>query len=351
MTQNLPSFSKVAQFTQVGSPLELKEIPIPSLESGEMLVRVVACTICGSDLHTYTGRRLGPMPTVLGHEIIGTVVGSHAKTSGDQLLVPGTRVTWSLAASCGACGRCENDIPQKCDDLFKYGHESTDTYPLSGGLAEYCILRPGTKVIPLPADLPDDVAGPANCATATVAAAVRAAGDLKNQRVLIMGAGMLGLTATAFAKAAGASEIAVCDVDENRLQLAKEFGATSVISEARGTKFDRALEMSGNETAVENLVECLDVGSTGVLVGSVSPSRSIKLDPEQIVRRLITLRGVHNYHPMDLVTAVDFLSTHQHKFPFRNLVQRSFTLDEADEALQFAEQERPVRVSVRPESV
>lgn len=345
----MPSVSRIAKFSQVGSPVEIEEIPIPELRTGETLVRIIACTICGSDLHTYTGRRSGPLPTVLGHEIIGTVVCSADNTPADHL-APGTRVTWSLAASCGSCSRCSEDIPQKCNALFKYGHEAFNAYPLSGGLADYCILRPGTTVIPLPADLPDEVAGPANCATATVAAAVRAAGDLRDQRVLVTGAGMLGLTTCAFAKAAGAREVVVCDVDENRLQLASEFGATHLVQEFRDMKFDRAIEMSGNEAAVARLIESVDIGGTAVLVGSVSPSKSVPVDPEQIVRRLLTIRGVHNYHPADLETAIRFLSHNQNNFPFHRLVQRSFALSEAEAALQFAEVERPVRVSVRPDS-
>ena len=343
---SLPQSCKVAVFKEVGSSLDVADIEIPTLKPGETLVRIIASTICGSDLHTFSGRRSSPMPTVLGHEIIGTIV---AKSNNDGTKLPvGSRVTWSIAASCGACPRCTDNLPQKCNGLFKYGHELFEDAPLSGGLAEYCILRAGTAVVQLPDALPDEVASPANCSTATVAAAFRAAGNVARKKVLITGAGMLGLTAAAYAQVAGASEVVVCDPDPDRLQRAQQFGATRLVEELPDERFDRGIELSGNATAVGQLIESMDIGGTAVLVGSVSPSATVAIDPEQIVRRLITIRGIHNYRPQDLEQAVEFLSKHHHKFPFKDLIQKTFALQDAQAALEYAELQRPVRVCVRP---
>ena len=347
-----PLQSRVAVFNEVGQPLELIDRPIPRLNPGEVLVRITACTICGSDLHTYTGRRSSPLPIVLGHEIIGTVaaVRDDRTNQFSPNVSVDERVTWSIAASCGTCSRCSDDLPQKCESLFKYGHEEFNAYPLSGGLSQYCVLRPGTKIVPLADDLPDAVACPANCATATVAAAIRNAGDMHGRRVLITGAGMLGLTTCAFASAAGASDIVMCDVDESRLQRAAAFGATQLVDsvDTDADAVDYVFEMSGNPNAVGAAIQSAAIGGTVILVGSVSPSKSVPIDPERIVRRLLTIHGVHNYKPVDLVTAVEFLERHHQRFPFADLVEVSFTLDDAQAALEYAESARPIRVAVRP---
>ena len=159
---------RAAVFTGAGEPLELTELPVPAtLRDGEALVRVTCCTLCGSDLHSYSGDREVLTPTILGHEILGTIEAVGGRTP----LAIGQRVTWSIAASCGECYFCRNDLPQKCERLFKYGHEQmSEEHPLSGGLATHCHLAPGTTVVEIPSGLPDEVACPANCATATVAA-------------------------------------------------------------------------------------------------------------------------------------------------------------------------------------
>ncbi|WP_199549507.1 alcohol dehydrogenase catalytic domain-containing protein, partial [Streptomyces sp. N35] len=145
---------------------------------GEVLVRIDLATVCGSDLHTATGRRTAPAPSVLGHEQVGTVlaVGGDVfaqalPSQGGTPLVPGLRVVWSVTASCGDCDRCGRGLTQKCRALFKYGHELLDELaPLTGGFATHCVLRPGTAIVVIPDELPDEVAAPASCATVAVEA-------------------------------------------------------------------------------------------------------------------------------------------------------------------------------------
>ncbi|MHC4582279.1 MAG: alcohol dehydrogenase catalytic domain-containing protein, partial [Planctomycetota bacterium] len=170
-------------------------------------------TICGSDLHTISGRRAEPAPLILGHEIIGEIValGSDLKKDGfgDKLQV-GDRVSWSVMASCGRCFYCELDLPQKCAKLRKYGHTCCNEPPhLTGGYAEYIYLFPGTAIYKIPADISDKIATPANCALSTVINAVETIGLNKGETVLIQGAGLLGLNLVALAVDAGAKKIFV----------------------------------------------------------------------------------------------------------------------------------------------
>lgn len=358
--------SLAAVFHSAGEPLELREFVLPALQAGEALVRVTCCTICGSDLHTIRGDRPVADPTVLGHEMIGRIV--ELPKEGPAICdVVGTplaindRVTWAVAASCGTCFFCEHDVPQKCQTLFKYGHETTERHALSGGLAEYCHLTRGTAIVRVPDSLSDHVACPANCATATVAAAIRTAGGCGGKSVVIHGAGMLGLTTAAMAASQGAASIMVTDVSEQRLARAKEFGATRSINvasgvtplheiltvETKGRGADIIFEMSGSPTVIEQSIDQLRIGGQLILVGSVFPTRAAELLPEQIVRKLLRIDGVHNYMPIDLRTAVDFLDQRAGIYPFHSLVEDECRLSDINELVQHALASQPVRVGVQ----
>lgn len=353
-------------FRGAGQPLELVELRVPQPQAGEAVVRIECCTICGSDLHTISGARQEPTPSILGHEILGTVaqLGDPPllDAAGDPLR-PGDRLTWSTASSCGACDRCQRGLPQKCRMLFKYGHAVAEGRgALSGGLAEYILLRPGTAAVRLPAEIADEVFCPVSCATATISAAFRAAGESAGLRVLIFGAGMLGLTAAAYAASRGAARVAICDLDSQRLARASRFGADrtilwescgddfrqTVMREAESDAFDVVLELSGSPDAVEAACELGDVGARIVLVGSVMKSRPVQLDPERVVRQWSRICGVHNYAPQDLQDAVEFLTAYHHRFPFAELVEAKYSLEEVNRAVQFAREARPVRVAIQP---
>ncbi|MBC8354378.1 MAG: zinc-binding dehydrogenase [Planctomycetes bacterium] len=367
MTGTSQSRALAAVFHGPRRPLELSEFELPELRAGEVLVEITCSTICGSDLHTIRGDRPVSGPTVLGHEIIGRITQLPADgppvtdVMGDRLAI-GDRVTWAVAASCGTCFFCEHELPQKCDKLFKYGHETVERGALSGGLAEFCHLAPGTAIVKVPKTLSDRVACPANCATATVAGALRIARGCADKSVVIHGAGMLGLTTAAMAATQGATSITVTDLSEQRLVRAMDFGAThtvhigedpAVLSNAirdvtDGRGADVAFEMSGSPTAIEESVDLLRIGGQLVLVGSVFPTRATQLFPEQIIRKLLRIDGVHNYTPIDLTVAIEFLSTATTQYPFESLVGAELTLRELNTAIEGILDADHIRIAVRP---
>src|SRR5262245_10950143 len=171
-----PQMYRAVVFT--GNGLEQVRLQIPELRGSELLVRVTCCTLCRSDLHTHAGRRAEPTPTVLGHEIVGRIeaFGPEAPrqdSSGAPLSI-GSRVTWAIAVGCGSCFYCTENLPQKCERLYKYGHyRLAHDRPTGGGLAEFVVLVPGTVCFAVPDCIPDLVAAQANCATATVASLLR----------------------------------------------------------------------------------------------------------------------------------------------------------------------------------
>jgi putative phosphonate catabolism associated alcohol dehydrogenase len=349
-----------AIFNGVPGQIELRRFPTPAPAEGELLVRVLGCTLCGSDLHSIDGRRAVPVPTVLGHEIVGEIVsiGSLSAATNHQglSLHVGQRVTWAIVAHCGECYFCRRDLPQKCRHAVKYGHEALRPgYELLGGLAEHCLLARNTSVVCLPEELPLSVACPANCATATVVAALEAAGPLHERTICIFGAGLLGLTAAAMVTAAGGVAIVV-DPQQTRRDRALAFGAHAAVAPeeiaecvprmTNGFGVDAILELSGADTVWNLAWPLVRTGGRIVLVGAVFPIPAVSFLPEQLIRRQLTVLGIHNYAPRHLQTAVDFLVAHHTRFPFETLVSRWSPLADIHAALTDARHPQCIRMGV-----
>lgn len=342
-----------AIFNQAGTPHRLEPQPIPELAEGETLVKILCCALCRSDLSTYLGRRIEPTPTILGHEIIGEVIASRSEAK------VGQRVTWSIAASCGTCHFCTHDLPQKCATLFKYGHQQvTPESPISGGLATHILLRKGTKILEIPADLPDELAVLANCSTATAAAVVRASNPQFGDVVVIFGAGILGATAAAFLTELGCKAV-IFDPSTEAAERAIGFGAISAHSDldslksnvetlTQGRGADVCLELSGAKPAAEQALQLTRTGGTIIWAGTVSPVGVVEIHPDQFVRRTLTLKGVHNYAPQDLRTALAFLERYHTKYPFASFIGQSFPLSQVEAAFQSALSNPAHRALVQP---
>jgi putative phosphonate catabolism associated alcohol dehydrogenase len=355
-------------FRGAGLPFEPVAVPETVLGQGEVLVAVELATICGSDVRAVQGTRTGPLPLVLGHEQVGRVValgpGRTARALGGAALGVGQRVVWGVAVDCGRCRYCHAGLPQKCVSLQKYGHaRMTRGWELSGGFASHVHLRARTPIVVIADDAPPELVAPASCSTSTVMAALDAARRIRplpGAVVAISGCGMLGLTAVVAAVAEGATVVAT-DPDRDRRDAALEFGATSVgdgtadglahalrrVSAGR-SGYHVALELSGSPSAVQSLLAAGDIGAVLVLVGSVAPTSSVSLDPEQVVRRLFTIRGVHNYAPEHLLQAVRFLERPE-SAPLATLVGDIHPLDGIESAMRHARAHSAVRVGLRPE--
>jgi alcohol dehydrogenase len=252
-------------------------------------------------------------------------------------------------------------LPQKCEHLFKYGHsEVTEDDPLSGGLATHIVLRANTATYRVPEQISNRVAALANCSTSTAAAVIRSAGSLKNRTVLIFGAGVLGLAATAMASTSLAAQTWVCDPVQANAERACSFGATSfapadpqalrewVGQRTDGRGVDVAFELSGSLSATTQALECCRIGGKVILAGTASPVGTLQLDPETIVRRILTVQGAHNYHPSDLGMALDFLSGPGRAFPFEALFAGAYPLARVGEAFRAAERQPGLRIIVEP---
>lgn len=345
---------KVVVFNEPGTPLQLREYELRALKPDEALVKITYTTLCGSDLHTFCGIRKEASPTVLGHEITGTLVAFGAAHPQQDLagnaLKLGDNVTWSVFASQAAAG---DEMPQKAQGLFKYGHAQIQGEEVfHGGLGEYCILKKGTGIFKLPKDLPLPIAATINCAVATVAGALRLAGHgVKGKRVLITGMGLLGVNCVAMCKMAQAAEIIVADIDEERLQTALGFGADKALKLYTGSMpkpaVDLVFDMSGSPDAMEFGLGALQVGGQAIWVGAVFKTRDVQVNGEQIIRKMITIKGLHNYNYEDLAQAVQFITGNWHRFPYEKVVEKEFELSDTMEAFEFALANRPLRVGIK----
>ncbi len=359
--------SRAAVFAKPGQPLTIESFDLPErIEPGAALCRIRMSTICGSDLHTISGRRQEPTPIILGHEILGRIAalgpGLERDGFGDPLRV-GDRVSWSIMACCGACDYCGLGLPQKCRALRKYGHTSCSTPPhLTGGYAEHVYLFPGTAIYRVPEELSDEVATPANCALSTVINAVETIGLEAGETVLIQGAGLLGLNLVALCREAGAARVFVTDVSPARLELARRFGADGcwnvaaadagqtaqyVLEQTGGRGADVAFEVCGARQAVLEAVDALRIGGRYLIAGLVTPGSDLGLDGNQLTRKCLTLKGIHNYHPRHLGQALQFLQQHAASYPYAELVGAAFPLERINEAVQAAASGAFVRVAIQ----
>jgi putative phosphonate catabolism associated alcohol dehydrogenase len=348
--------ASIVAFNGQGQPMEVQTREIPALQKGEILIKNLYTTLCGSDLHTYCGLRKEKVPTVLGHEIVGEILGfadGHSEKDylGNKLNI-GDRVTWSIFSSDPDSTMSKAGMPQKGENLFKYGHaQITADDALHGGLSTHCILKSGTAVLKISRAVPLPVAAIINCAVATVAGALRLAGEVKSKKVLITGSGLLGMVCAAMCKDAGASYIHMADINAQRLEQALAFGANEThlltgASVGLPEGIELAFDMSGSADAMENSIEKLAIGGKAIWIGAVFNTRKVQIDAELVVRKLITIKGLHNYNFEDFVYAVNFISKNHQVFPFEKVVSKEFDLLNTNEAFEFAVANKPLRVGI-----
>jgi alcohol dehydrogenase len=357
-----------AVYEAPNTPFVLKQLPLRPVRRGEVLVRVSMSTICRSDIHSYEGRRPNPCPGILGHEIIGVIeqIGEDIERDmrGDPLNI-GDRITWSEYFFDGQCYYREvHDMPQKCQGLRKYGHDLAAEDPhFLGGFAEYCYILPGTWILKLPSDLSDEEATPLNCGVATMASVTEAAEIGLGDAVVVQGLGLLGLYGAAMAKARGARCVIGLDAVRDRLEIAKKFGvdqaidisradAQSVIAQVRTLcppdGADVVIEVCGIPDVIPQGLQMLRIGGRYVLAGLVNPEADVTIDANMLVKRWITMRGIHNYHPRHLIQALDFVMANRSRFPFKEIVDAKFALRDLDAAFKKAAERTVLRAAIVP---
>jgi len=275
--------------------LEIADLPVPTVGPGEVLVRVAACGICGSDVHGYdgsSGRRIPPI--VMGHEAAGTI---DAIGSGVAGLAVGDRVTFDSTIYCGTCSYCRRGEANLCDKRQVLGVSCGD-YRRAGAFAEF-VAVPSRIVYRLPDTIPFEEAAMLEAVSVAIHA-VSLAQVSANSSALVLGAGMIGLLIVQVLRAAGCSQIIVADIDDSRLKLAEDVGADTTLSAkldvaaevgklTGGAGVDVAMEAVGKADSVRASIESVRKGGTVVLVGNIAPEVILPL--QKVVTRQIRLQG------------------------------------------------------------
>jgi L-iditol 2-dehydrogenase len=286
---------KALVLTEYGH-LELTEVDKPQIGAEDLLIRIHACGICGSDVHGYdgsTGRRLPPI--IMGHEAAGLVEAVGASVTRFR---PGDRVTFDSTVFCGKCFYCRRGLVNLCDDRQVVG-VSTPEYRRMGAFADY-VAVPERVVYALPDGLPFEHAALIEAVSVAVHA-VSLTPIALDDTVVVIGAGMIGLLTLQAALLAGAGRVYVCDVDDARLELARSLGAVGTfnsrnvnpleeihqLTSGRGADF--ALECVGAPGTVKLAIDAVRKGAAVTLVGNIAPT--VEMGLQSVVTRQIRLQG------------------------------------------------------------
>lgn len=315
--------------TQPGK-VEIWERPIPPLHESDILIKVKATTLCGSDLHIFKGKHPAvSLPVPVGHEISGEVVEvGNAVTK----VKPGDRVTVEPVIICRKCHYCQRGDYHLCENIsFQYRQGQ-------GGLTTDFIAP--ERWVHL---LPDGLSYSAGALIEPLAVAVHAVG-LANlniaQSVAIFGAGAIGLLILQVARAAGAGEVFITDVRDARLDAALEFGASSALNSLKGNAVEKILEQSGGlgvqrafeavglEATLTQALQSLQKGGRVVLVGLFENER-IGVPANIFVQKEITLTGSQGYH-WDFQRANELVRGG--KINLNKMITHQFQLEQTQEA-------------------
>jgi len=306
--------------------VEDRAVPVP--DADQVLIKVAAVGVCGSDVHYYREGRIGDFvvdkPLILGHEASGTIVAVGSDVSADRI---GQRVAIEPQRSCGRCRECRSGAYNLCPAIEFYA-----TPPIDGAFCEYVLIQ-SHFAFPIPDSMSFEAA--ALCEPLSVAiTTMRKAHIMPGDSIFIAGAGPIGIICAQTAKAFGAAEIIVSDLVPEKRERALTFGVTRVIDPvaedvaALGLDVNAFVDATGSESAVYSGIKCVRPLGTAVLVGMGKPD--MVLPVSQIANLEICVTGIFRY--VDTwPTAIHLVSSGQ--VDLDALVTKKFDLDHVEEAL------------------
>ncbi len=360
--------AKAMVLERFNHPLVLKAFPLSGLKNGEVLVKIEAAGVCGSDVHMWEGRdpRIR-LPMIPGHEGAGKIMemaGEKRDIHGNPLKV-GDRVLWSRGVTCGHCYFCKVKIePSLCPNRWVHGIHTSCAEPpyLTGNYAEYLSLDARIAFFKIDPAMDPAVLVPASCSGATAAHAFDLSGMEVGDTVLVQGVGPLGIFAVAFARFRGASQIIVIGGTEERLKMSRSFGATLLLNRHRlsvqerkeaiweatyGRGVDVAFEMAGEPEALKECIGSVRTGGACISAGFGEPHGTVEIDCfHDLGRKNLRLQGVwvsevrHTHMALELMASrlQDFAKLITHRLPLR----------EANEALRMMKTKEAVKAVLLP---
>jgi S-(hydroxymethyl)glutathione dehydrogenase / alcohol dehydrogenase len=351
---------RAAVLTEINKPLEILELEQEPPKAGEARVQVKAAGVCLSDWHIMVGDWPFPLPFVPGHEAAGVVV---EVGQGVTAVQPGDHVIFSFRPFCGHCRYCSGGRSVLCtghNDTPRFRmHDGTARLKLNGepvnqmariGTFSEFVVCPSEQLVPIRKDLPWTHAAIIGCSVATgVGSVIRHAKVEAGSSVLVIGCGGVGLNVVQGARLAGAATIIGVDLRDNKLEYAKEFGATHTINAAKsndvigeiraltreGLGVDYAFDAIGSQLTAEQVVEAIAPGGNAVYIGMPDVKETASINPFQMVFQEKKITGAYygSVHPhTDLPILADLAMSG--RLDLDRLISRTYKFEEINDGFR-----------------
>jgi threonine 3-dehydrogenase len=309
----------------------LEDVPVPKVGPNDVLIRIRRAAICGTDMHIFNwdawASRTIPVPMAVGHEYCGEIVEIGSEVAG---LAPGDRVSGEGHITCGYCRNCRAGRRHLCRNTLGVGVNRP------GSFAEYLSI-PAFNAFKLPDSIDDDTASILDPLGNAVHTAL--AFNVVGEDVLITGAGPIGLMAVAVVRFVGARHVVITDVNDYRLDLARKLGATRALNVSRESiddamrdlgmqeGFDVGLEMSGNATALREMLRTMHHGGSVAMLGI--PSEQVAIDWNEVIFKGLTIKGIYGREMFEtwykmaslLQSGLDISPVITHRLPYTSFAQ------------------------------
>jgi len=330
--------------------LSVDEVSIPSVGPTDVLVKLKAIGVCHSDLHIVNGMLVPPIlyPLTLGHEGSGIVEKIGERVTNVKV---GDPVALYYMSVCGRCYYCMTGKENICDELRDLGFAMDGTY------AEYVVL-PAASTLRLPEGIPFDRAALAGCAVVTPFHAMNVGEVKPGDSVAVYGAGGVGIHGVQLAKLFGASQIICVDINQKKLEAAKQVGATDLVNAKQedpveaiksltdGRGVDIAFEFIGLRVTQEQLVRSVKKGGVAVMVG-ISGIK-FEIDANDFLFKGAQLRATQNHTRDHLRRVLNLISTG--RINMAGSISQTYPLSEANKALETLDKQtdNPIRIVLQP---
>lgn len=325
--------------------LSVGECPIPQIAAHEVLVKVHACGICGTDIHILHGEHIVKFPVIPGHEFSGEIVEAGGEVTNVRV---GDRVTVDPNIVDHTCLFCRRGEIQLCENLTAVGVN------YDGGFAQYCKV-PSVQAVPIPSEVSLDEAAMAEPLACCIHGIDRA-GIVPGSTVVVLGAGTVGLMLLQLAKISGAGRIIVSEPDDRNRELAARFGAevlldpmqddvAAEVEKVTRVGADVVIESAGRLETAQLAIKLARRGGTVLQFGVVSPDMVATISPYDLFYKELTIRGSF-VNPFTHARAVELLALKQ--VDVIPLVTHRFPLDDAAKALETAQSKDAVKVFLTP---
>lgn len=347
--------------------VEMREYEVRPPEPDEVLTNVERANVCGSELHIWRGHHPEVKDGALGHEVLCRVeeLGAGVETDyAGEPIEEGDLVAPAYYLTCRKCSSCLAGDFHLCQNAYKFWGKSPEEPPhFHGTFGTHYYIHPDQHFYAVPEGLDPSVAAGANCALSQIMFGLDNVGIEYGDTVVVQGAGGLGLNAVAVANERGAETIVIEGADR-RIDRADEFDADHVIDfreydtvDARaervreltdGVGADVGVEVAGVPDAFAEGIRLLRDGGRYLEMGNVSPGQTTAFDPGLLTRKSIDITTAVRYDPWYLQRALSFLDENEDKYPYSDLIDAEFALEDIDEALAKSDTREVTRATLIP---